>query len=1617
MKSAVATARTEPAATRRGADRNRRPQRSESRRVRHDLSVLDGGAEAKATEAKDAGSDEHALSSVPEADLEASLEEGLTSEEETGEASAPEAATEAAAAKGGPPAGDGGAGPPAPAPAESAEPVPTFALPEMPATELSPEEQAARRAELAAAEEAIAQASTAGGVVDAFADAPPSVKAMSQDSVGARIDEVTQTEESEFQAAVPEIHAEMGGTPLGEEEGAPPVEAPPIGEVNLEEETPAPDQQVDLPPLAALPLFQGNAKVLAFFDRLFGGGGGEEDGKEARAKAIGKSLSGVKTKDKDIDTSPGDKPEVALEGETDPDRIAQQKEAGSEQARGARDDAAQAVIDGPGPERSQLLAMDEVRPMGELQRPVVEPVAPADGAARFQALAMPEEVNARFDADLDASMRESVAEARGQVHAAETERDTQREAALAEAETERGSLVEQADKDQRAEVLAARTTIQNERQATLDAQADAVGDLETEAEREDRAQQREIDGEVKKTEKDISGRYDKAEGEADKKLTKGEDDAEAERKKSEEESKNRSWWDRLKSWVKEQFAKLTAAINKIFDAVRAAIKKALDAVRSFAKGLIDLAAKFIKSAIAAFGEVLKGLVNTLLADLFPELAQKLNEKIDAAVEAAQKKVDQAAEDLKAGVDALVDKLQAGLDAILDVFQGALNLALGVLAAALTGDWGEVARLLLEAALKVVGIEPEAFYAFVGKVLDVLGKIIDAPGTFLGNCAEAVGQGIRGFAANFLEYLKEGILKWLTGALGDLTLPKSFNLLGILDLGRQIMGLTWDWLRKKAVKVVGEKNVERLEFLLDYVKTFVQEGWEALFTRVKGELTGLADTILGKIKDFLVEKIIIAGATWIASLFTPVGAVVKLLFTVWNLFVFLRDQISRIGGIIKSVVGAVVDLAQGVIEPAAKRIEGALADALPVAIDLVAALLGVKGVGRKVREVIGGIRERIDKAVDALLERLMKLFKPKPKGEGPEKEEGKEAEEAEAGLEGRKAGVPAAGPITLGEPLLFEGGGESHTLYLNVRGQDATAMMHSPKEMTVKGWLGELSGQVTERAKKKGWTKEETREVRSALKTSKDLLKELDAVADEEVRARIGDVTQLKMGVGESSVERAKKRARSQPAKPAPAPSGKPKKKPTKRQILKKEGVLRDALEKVLVAFGQGPVGISLEKKFSRSIAKIDDSFGFQTHFKDFVLKKNNEKWAFLSWKEIVEQSLATAPVFNKSPFNTGHPIRGNFRRKIDPDLRKRTILKGEEVWKEFKKDPDHKGEPNLKGKFVAKKVLKDVDAFLSNRVLSVVSKEEKATVEKIRRSWFGTVDFDGVVDMLQDALLDALELRLMEHISGKEVHPEVKKIKGSNVVDFLTNMATNQPWGNIQPTDFQGHWANPIDRRHIANAFRSADRRNHEWIAMETTDRVINTARRANTAKSPAAGAVWVAYQNKLRSPTERLIFKPSRKEHLREVSYRNTGDFTPTANKPSAKVSTSKKVQVLQGHPGAVYAPVGDEGYRPDVIDQSKGFMGWHDEFNNSIKKKLTKDEFGLIDIKKVVRQAATHFEDTIWNPKTEGLSKPRFEFYFSGTGKSSTQKDYLFLHKRQTDGYKKELEKLKQPASALLK
>lgn len=843
-----------------------------------------------------------------------------------------------------------------------------FAVPAVPELSASPEQVAAQAAAAAAAEAALAAAGSAAEVLHAFADAPPTVKAQQSAALNSRVDTVLPAETEEWQAAVPTIDADLSGSDT-EPPTAIRVEAPTGTATELESGTPGPAPVPDLPDTAAPHPYTANDEVGLGFARL------TDPAPEQLADAIGDSLSDVRTSDPSVPRTPGPPPPIPLGGETDPARIEDQHRAGRDQAAEARRAATQLVVDGPGPEQVRPVTVQESHAL----EAVVPPAAPAlevpEGPQQYLALGLPAEVQAAFDEQQHQAMSESLSEATAQTDAAVSARDTARDEAVTAAQEGATKLNETARADQQAAVSQARGSIQADRQAAVDAQHAAVADVEKQSADRRAKDEGAITDRVAVEQQAIDDSYADGERKITDQVGAAERDAEAERVRAEKEAAEQSWWDRAVNFVKNAFNALVSAIGAIFDKVRAAVNAALDACKQFALSVIDRVANFVKDAISAFGEFLKAAITGLIGDIFPELAAKLNAAIDRAVAAAHSAVDAVADKLKAGISALVEGLRAGLNKALDVYQAAITLAVSVVGAALTGDWGALARRVLEAVLKLIGVDPESFYAFVGRAQETFDIIVNDPLGFLSHLVDALVGGVQGFADRFGDHLRKGVIDWLTGTLGGagITLPAAFDLMGVLDIARQVLGLTWDRIRAKAVKLVGEQNVARLEYIGSYVTTLVTEGWGGLWTQITADLSGLVDTVFDGIKSFLLERVVLAMIKKIPALFGPVGAIVQLVMTAWNLYEFLRDQLSRIVALVTSVVDSIGDIARGVLTVAVAKVEEVLGNLVPIALDLLAKLLGLGSLSADVRKVIEQVQAYVDKAIDALITRVLALF--------------------------------------------------------------------------------------------------------------------------------------------------------------------------------------------------------------------------------------------------------------------------------------------------------------------------------------------------------------------------------------------------------------------------------------------------------------------------------------------------------------------------------------------------------------------------------------------------------------------------------------------------------------------
>jgi hypothetical protein len=290
-------------------------------------------------------------------------------------------------------------------------------------------------------------------------------------------------------------------------------------------------------------------------------------------------------------------------------------------------------------------------------------------------------------------------------------------------------------------------------------------------------------------------------------------------------------------------------------------------------------------------------------------------------------------------------------------------------------WQRVYDATVGLIKKIIAFK-DMLLGLLARAAGVVSDIIDDPIGFLGNLVSGVMLGLKNFMANIGTHLKKGLMDWLFGALAGagLKLPDQFDLKGILSIVLQILGLTYANFRARAVAIVGEPTVAALEQAAEVFKIFLTEGVGGLWRFIKEKVSDLKSMVLDAIFDFIKEKVIIAGVTWIIGLLNPASAFFKACKAIYDIVMFFINRGSQILALVNAIVDSLAAIVKGNISVAATWVENALAKAIPVAIGFLASLLGLGDPSKPVKNTIEKAQSPVNKAIDWVIHGAVKLVK-------------------------------------------------------------------------------------------------------------------------------------------------------------------------------------------------------------------------------------------------------------------------------------------------------------------------------------------------------------------------------------------------------------------------------------------------------------------------------------------------------------------------------------------------------------------------------------------------------------------------------------------------------------------
>jgi hypothetical protein len=388
---------------------------------------------------------------------------------------------------------------------------------------------------------------------------------------------------------------------------------------------------------------------------------------------------------------------------------------------------------------------------------------------------------------------------------------------------------------------------------------------------------------------------------------------------------------------------MNAVVGRIADIVATDLNAA---TLRIAQGRAEVA-KYVASLPADLKKVGKEAqekVQSKFDELDADVESKQNELVDTLAQKygeAQKALDDRITEMKEANKGLVDKAIDAVKGVIDTILKLKDMLLNVLA----------------------------------RAVEAIGDIIAHPIRFLENFVGAIKAGLSKFMSRIWEHLENALMDWLFGAVAaaGITLPKKLDFKGVLDLVLQILGLTYQAIRSRVAKVVGEPVVSRLEQVADVFKTLVTEGAAGLWKWIQNLLSNLEDMVLGQIKTFVVERVIKAGITWLIGLLNPAAAFIKACKAIYDIVMFFVEKGSQIMEFVNSVLDSIISIAKGGVGGVPDLIERTLGKILPIAIGFLASLLGLGGISEKIKEVIDTVRKPITKIVDKVVMGAVKTF--------------------------------------------------------------------------------------------------------------------------------------------------------------------------------------------------------------------------------------------------------------------------------------------------------------------------------------------------------------------------------------------------------------------------------------------------------------------------------------------------------------------------------------------------------------------------------------------------------------------------------------------------------------------
>lgn len=689
---------------------------------------------------------------------------------------------------------------------------------------------------------------------------------------------------------------------------------------------------------------------------------------------------------------------------------------------------------------------------------------------------MPEGFRRQVDAASAGMFRQSLAGPREQIENAKAKRDQDQAGAILNANRQADALGKKANEEQAQTIKLSRDQIGAEKEKSLAQSKSVLAEYDGKVSKEKQGKINEINAQIASHEKQANTALVEADTKVAAEQQKADQQKAAEeRKGAEKKKKKRKWWQKIGDFFSNIAKSIAKAVTSIVNALASVVKSIVTAAKNLANSIINTCTSLVKKLLDTFASLVKGFLSVALA-AFPAIRNRLNAFIDKFVSAASAAIDKIADTLKAAVNKLCDTLTQIIDFAQNFMVSMVQGAVMMFNAIITGNFADLPRIAFMTACNSLGLPGEELWSIVRKAAGQAMEIIKKPAKFLGNLIKAGAQGFGQFLGNIKQHLMSGLMGWLMGQVGQsgITLPEKFDGPSIFLLIRQVLGVTYEYVRDRAVGIIGEKNAARVEMVLGYLKRLFTDP-AALFAELKEKATEMKDTFIDQIQDWAITTVIQKAMIKVTSMLIPGAGFVQAIYGMWQTLQFFIENIKRIAAVVNSLLDSLAEISKGAIGSAANFVEKTMVDTLPLVFTWLAKLIGIDGIGQKVRSIIDKLRTPVNGAVDYVINGAMKL--------------------GSAVVDKVKGGVSTVkDKLTSwwkGRKEFITKDGESHAVYVEGEGKSARIVVNPVPKQDVSSFLDKAAAKLPEDAKQKQAVQTDIAKARTALTALKGDMAEIE----------------------------------------------------------------------------------------------------------------------------------------------------------------------------------------------------------------------------------------------------------------------------------------------------------------------------------------------------------------------------------------------------------------------------------------------------------------------------------------------------------------------------------------------